>query len=86
MIKTGFQSAVEDILGLPPGTLKDGDGRDTIASWTSLADVQLFTVISAEFGIEPDAELLEADRFGDLVRILEARGAFQAGLSLEESR
>ena len=78
MTKTGFQNAVEDILGLSPGTLKDDDGRDSISTWTSLADVQLFTVISTEFGIEPDSELVEADRFGDLMRILEARGVFQA--------
>lgn len=77
MTKTGFQSAFEDILGLPPGSLKDDDGRDNLTGWTSLADVQLFTVITAELGIEPDGELLEADRAGDLIRILESRGAFQ---------
>jgi acyl carrier protein len=78
MTKTGFQSAVEDIFGLSPGSLKDEDGRDNISGWTSLADVQLFTVISSEFGIEPDSELVEAERVGDLMRILEDRGAFQA--------
>lgn len=77
MTRTSFQGAVEDILGLTPGTLKDNDGRDTIPTWTSLADVQLFTVISTELGIEPDNELLEADRAGQLMRLLEARGAFQ---------
>ena len=77
MTRTGFQSAVEDILGLTPGTLKDDDSRATIPTWTSLADVQLFTVISTEFGIEPDGELLEADRAGELIEILETRGAFQ---------
>ena len=77
MTRTGFQSAVEDILGLTPGTLKDNDGRDTIPTWTSLADVQLFTVISTELGIEPDNELLEADRAGQLMSILEERGAFR---------
>lgn len=78
MTKADFQNSVEDILGLSPGTLKDGDGRENISTWTSLADVQLFTVISTEFGIEPDTELLEADRVGDIVRLLENRGAFQA--------
>lgn len=78
MTKTGFQSVVEDILGLSPGTLKDDDGRDNVAAWTSVADVQLFTVIESEFGIEPDPELLEAERAGDLMRILETRGAFRA--------
>ncbi len=64
-------------MGLTPGTLKDNDGRDTIPTWTSLADVQLFTVISTELGIEPDNELLEADRAGQLMSILEERGAFR---------
>ena len=57
--------------------MNDEDSRETVSTWTSLADVQLFTIISTEFGIEPDSELLEADRAGDLMRILETRGAFR---------
>jgi acyl carrier protein len=76
MTKAGFQTMVEEIFGLPPGKLTDEDSRASVETWTSVADAQLFTVISSEFGIEPDDELLEADRVGDLLSILEARGAF----------
>ncbi len=71
MTRSDFQSAVEEILELPRGALKDSDDRDSIATWTSLADVQILTFISSEFGLEPEAEMMEAATFGDLVRQLE---------------
>jgi acyl carrier protein len=51
--------------------LQDSDSRDTIESWSSIADVQIVTYLSSELGIEPDAELIEAETFGDLVKKLE---------------
>jgi hypothetical protein len=76
MTKAGFRGAVEEIFGLSPGTLKDDDSRGSVESWTSLADAQLFTIIFSEFDIEPDDQLVEADRIGDILGILEAKGAF----------
>jgi hypothetical protein len=76
MTKAGFHTAVEEIFDLPPGGLKEEDTRSSVETWTSMADAQLFTVIFGEFGMEPDDELLEAIRIGDLIDILEARGAF----------
>jgi hypothetical protein len=76
MTRAGFQAAVEEIFGVPRGLLKDEDSRDSIEGWTSVADVQLFTLITSEMGIEPDDELLEAVRIGDLMKILGVRGAF----------
>lgn len=71
MTQSDFRAAVEEILELEPGSLKESDSRDTISTWTSLADVKIVTFISSEFGVEPEAELLEAETFGDLLRTLE---------------
>jgi len=71
MTRFDFQAGVEDILAVPRGSLQDSDSRDTIESWSSIADVQIVTYLSSELGIEPDAELIEAETFGDLVKKLE---------------
>jgi acyl carrier protein len=74
MTRSDFRLAIEEILELPPDSLQDTDSRDTIATWTSLADVKIITFISSEFGVEPEAELMEAETFGDLVKTLEGKG------------
>jgi acyl carrier protein len=66
---------MEEILGVPARTLKDADSRDTVAQWSSLADVHISAMIASELGIEPDGEMIEAETVGDLLRILEKRGA-----------
>ena len=76
MTRSGFLRAMEEMLGLETRTLKEGDSRQTLAQWTSLADVQIFSLISSEFGIEPDDELIEAETAGDLLQVLDSRGAF----------
>lgn len=76
MTRDEFRGAVEDILGVPRGHLKDSDSRDTIESWSSVADVQMLAYLSSETGIDPDAEMLEAETFGDLIRVLNQRAAF----------
>jgi acyl carrier protein len=69
--------AMEEILGVPTRTLKEEDTRDTLPEWTSLADVQIFTLITTEFGIEPDGELIAADSVGELIQVLDVQGAFR---------
>jgi acyl carrier protein len=76
MTRAAFKGSLEEILGLRAGSLRDTDSRETIESWSSIADVQILTSITSEFGIEPDAELMEAETAGDLMEILESRGAF----------
>ena len=76
MTRTSFQQALEEILDVPRLSLKDTDSRDTLPGWTSIADVHILTMIEAEFGLEPDAELLGAETIGGLIGILEDRGAF----------
>jgi acyl carrier protein len=76
MTRAAFKGSLEEILGLRAGSLRDTDSRETIESWSSIADVQILTSITSEFGIEPDAELMEAETAGDLMEILENRGAF----------
>ncbi len=76
MTQSGLEAAVEDILELPPGSLKETDTRDTIGTWTSLADVKILTYIASETGLEPDTDLLEAETFGDLVTTLKSKGVF----------
>ena len=75
MTRHHFYAALEDILRVPHGLLKDSDTRDTVASWTSVADVQILAVINNEFGIEPDSELMEAETIGELISVLEAKDA-----------
>lgn len=64
------------MLGVAPRTLREEDSRHTVAQWTSLADVQIFSLITSEFGIEPDGELIEAETVGDLLRVLQSRRCF----------
>jgi len=68
---------MEEMLGVPIRTLRDEDSRETVAKWTSLADVQIFSLITGEFGIEPDGELIEAETVGDLLLVLQRKGAFR---------
>jgi acyl carrier protein len=67
---------MEEMLGVEPRTLREEDNRQTVAQWTSLADVQIFFLITSEFGIEPDGELIEAETVGDLLGVLQSRGCF----------
>lgn len=76
MTRSSFYAVLEDILQMPHGSLKESDSRASVATWSSLADVQILTIVSSEFGIEPDAELIEAETVGDLARLLEERNAF----------
>lgn len=76
MTEAAFRNALEDILQTPRGALKDSDNRETVQSWSSIADVQILTTITAEFGLEPDATLLEAETIGDMINILRQRSAF----------
>jgi acyl carrier protein len=74
MTRSAFRRVLEEILDLPHDSLTDGDNRDTVPNWSSVADVQILTTIGSQFGIEPDAVLLEAETVGDLLDILEQRG------------
>ena len=73
MTRSGFKAVLEDILTVPRGSLTEADSRDTVETWSSLADVQILTSISSEFGLEPEPELLEAETIGDLLNVLELR-------------
>jgi hypothetical protein len=77
MTRSGFLRAMEDILGVAARTLREEDTRDTVTQWTSVADVQIYSLITSEFGIEPDGELIEAETAGDLLAVLQRRGAFR---------
>jgi hypothetical protein len=76
MTKTAFRSSLEDIFEIPRGALRDVDTRDSVPAWTSVADVQILTLVTSELGVEPDLELLEAESVGDLIGALEERGVF----------
>jgi len=78
MTRKAFCAALEDILNVPHGSLKDSDSRDTVGSWSSIVDVQILTAISSQFGVEPDPQLMEAETVGDLLAALEARNVFSS--------
>lgn len=75
--QSSFLRAMEEILGVESRMLRENDSRETVAQWTSLADVQIFSLITSEFGIEPDGELIAAETVGDLLRVLQSQGAFR---------
>lgn len=77
MTKLEFQNAAEDLFKVPRGSLKPSDSRDTIKSWESFVDVDLLNLIQKEFGIEAESEILEQETFGDVVKLLESKGAFK---------
>lgn len=77
MTRIAFHTALEEIFDVPRGSLQVTDSRDTLAGWTSLADVQVLTTISTEFGLEADADLLQAETVGDLLQVLQDKGAFR---------
>jgi len=76
MTRAEFQTAVEDILKVPRGSLKESDSRDTVESWSSFVDVEILEFVVQRFGLEAEADLMEAETFGDLVRLLEQKEAF----------
>jgi acyl carrier protein len=76
MTRSAFKTALEEILEIPSGSLKESDSRETVASWSSIADVQILTTITSEFGLEPDMALLEAETVSDLLEALETKNAF----------
>ena len=81
MTRREFSFALEEILGVPKRSLREQDDRTTVSEWTSLADAKIFSFIAGELGIEADDELIEAPSVGDLMRILENRGAFAGGVA-----
>jgi acyl carrier protein len=77
MTRTDFVRALEEILGLERRTLRMEGSRENIEAWTSLADVQIFSLIESEFAIEPNEDLIGAETVADLLRVLQDRGAFR---------
>jgi acyl carrier protein len=73
-----FRRALEEIFDVPRNSLRDADTRDSVQTWTSIADVQIMTLVATELKIEPDAQLVEAETVGDLIRVLEAKGVLSA--------
>lgn len=73
-----FQTAVEDILDVPRGSLKESDSRDTVPGWSSMADALIAAWLSSECNLEPDAELMEAETFGEMLKHLKSKGILSA--------
>lgn len=76
MTKAAFLTTLEEILGVAPGALGISDTRESVPGWSSLTDVTILTVIFSELGIEAEDDLLDYKTVGDLLEILERRGAF----------
>jgi hypothetical protein len=74
--KRQFRIALEDLLGVDRGTLRDDDSRLSIPTWTSLVDVQIMVVLASELGLDEAAETLEYETVGDLMSALDSHGVF----------
>lgn len=51
MQKTAFLKHVDEILDLPPGTIKGSEALDEIEAWDSLAVVGFIAVVNQHFGV-----------------------------------
>ena len=78
MTKAAFKSLLEDILGVPSGSLANSDTRDTISGWSSLTDVQIMTAIWSELGVESEAGAFDFENIGELLAQLDETQAFSA--------
>jgi acyl carrier protein len=76
MTRLEFQAAVEGLFKVPRGSLKLSDTRDSVKTWESFVDVDLLNLIEKEFGIEAESEIMEQETFGELLQLLESKGAF----------
>jgi acyl carrier protein len=76
MTRNGFRELMADLLGTTAALLPDATEKESVESWSSLVDVQVATAIQTELGIEPTAEMLEADTVGRLLDLLQAASAF----------
>lgn len=76
MTKSQFVAVLEDVLTVPPGTLKESDTRSSIEQWSSLADVEIYTIISNDLGVEVDADVLSYESIGQMLDVLEQKNAF----------
>jgi acyl carrier protein len=74
MTRTAFKALLEELFRVPQGSLKESDSRETLENWSSLVDVEILTIISAELGV--DAELLEYETVGELLDLLAGQQAF----------
>jgi acyl carrier protein len=75
MTRAAFRGVLEEILSVDPGTLQDADSRETIQGWSSIVDVQIMAFVSSELGLEEEAEMLSFESIGELLDVLERRGA-----------
>lgn len=73
MTRSGFKNALEDLLAVPRGALRETDTRETVPGWSSIVDVQILAFIASQFGLEPDVQLLAVESVGELLRLLEER-------------
>jgi acyl carrier protein len=78
MTKAAFKKVLEEILDVPPGSLKEGETRDSIEGWSSLTDVQILTAIWSELQLEVDPDEFAFESVGELLSLLEANQAFSA--------
>ena len=76
MTRLEFQAAAEDLFKIPRGSLKLSDTRDSVKTWESFVDVDLLNLIEKEFGIEAESEIMEQETFGELLQLVESKGAF----------
>ena len=78
MTKAAFRKVLEEILDVPPGSLRDTDTRDTINGWSSLTDVQILAAISSDLGVDAEPDAFVFENIGELMALLDQYQAFPA--------
>ena len=76
MTAQDIKAAIRNLLvqRFPQAAALDPDklAMDTVADWDSMAQVEVVVGLESLFGIEADANLVEAASLNDLVRAVEA--------------
>lgn len=78
MTKAAFRKVLEEILDVPPGSLRDTDTRQTIEGWSSLTDVQILAAIWSELGVDAEPDTFVFENVGELMALLDEHQAFAA--------
>ena len=76
MTRSDFLAQLAEVLGKPRGDLSESDSRETVEGWSSIADVQILSLVQEQLGVDGQLELLEVQTVGELLDALEEQGAF----------
>lgn len=74
MTKPEFLKLLDELLELPPGTLKGPEPLGSLSQWDSLASVGFIALVDRHLGLAVDpAKIGEAETVNDLVALVQGK-------------